>query len=291
MHHRSQNTIGKAVEVSGVSYLSGFDVSLRFLPAPPNFGLVFERVDRPGAPLIPATLEFSLERQRRTAVGRGDVVVEMTEHVLAALAGLQIDNCLIQIDGPETPGMDGSALAFAEALLRAGIVEQDAPRRCLVIEHAVNADAEDGRSGMSARPLARPTLAISYHIDYGARSPIPPQNLTVEISPDTFLHELAFSRTFILETEINALRARGYGRRTTTRDLLVFGPDGPIENELRTPDECARHKILDCVGDFALLGCDLVGHVSAYRSGHELNREIAQLLRNAHGLACRREAA
>ena len=202
----------------------------------------------------------------------------MTEHVLAALAGLQIDNCLIELNSPDTPGGDGSALQFAEALLEAGIVEQNELRRQFLIDSHPRIESRDGRSDIQARPLGRAALAITYKLDYGPRSPIPAQDLTVEITPETFLDELAFARTFLLESEVAALRAQGYGRRTTERDLLLFGESGVVGNALRAPDECVRHKILDCLGDFALLGADLKGHVIAYRTGHHLNRELIRNL-------------
>ena len=110
--------------------------------------------------------------------------------------------------------------------------------------------------------------------------------MTVEITPENFVNQLAYSRTFIPEADVEALRAQGFGSRTTARDLLVFGPEGIIDNELRAVDECARHKILDCLGDFALIGCDLFGHFNAYRSGHWLNREVIRCLKDAHGDAC-----
>jgi UDP-3-O-acyl N-acetylglucosamine deacetylase len=275
---RRQNTIARSGEVKGIGFITGADVTLRFLPAQPGHGIAFRRVDcRHSAP-IPARLEYTVPRQRRTAIEHQGVVVELTEHVLAALAGLQIDNCLVELNAPEPPGCDGSALDFAEALLDAGIVEQDEPRELFAVRQAVRVREDDGRSEIAARPLKRPTLAITYHLDYGVRSPIQPQTLTVEISRETFLNELAFARTFILDSEIAALKAQGYGLRTSARDLLVFGADGVIDNELRCADECARHKILDCLGDFALLGCDLHGHFNAWRTGHHHNREIVRRL-------------
>lgn len=108
------------------------------------------------------------------------------------------------------------------------------------------------------------------------RSPIKPQLLTYEFSPETFVSEIAFARTFILQSEVAALQSKGYGSRVTEKDLLIFGPDGVIGNQLRSSDECVRHKILDCIGDFALMGCDVHGHFRAYRSGHNTNHAICQ---------------
>src|SRR3990172_1221751 len=279
MQQRLERTIRRPAEVTGVGFLTGSDVTLRFLPAPAGHGIAFRRVDCAGSKPIPALIEFALPRERRTAIGRDGVVVELTEHVLAALAGLQIDNCLIELDAPEPPGGDGSSLKFAESLLEAGIVEQDQPRRVHVIDAPLRLETADGKTEVSARPLGRAALAITYQLDYGPRSPIPAQVLTVELSPDRFLHDLAFARTFLLESEAESLRGQGYGRRTTSRDLLLFGPSGVVGNALRSDDECVRHKILDCVGDFALLGADLRGHINAYRSGHHLNRELVRALK------------
>jgi len=282
MPQRLQRTIRRSVEACGIGFLTGADISLRFLPAGPNHGITFQRTDCPDSKQIPALVEFTVPRQRRTAIEHQGVVVEMVEHVLAALAGLQIDNCLVQLNAPEPPGLDGSCRGFVDALLEAGIVEQNEPRDLLVIEHPVRAAAQQQRSEVLAGPLSQGVLTIGYQLEYGPHSPIPPQNLSVEITPETFAAELAFARTFVLETEAEALRAQGYGRRTTAKDLLVFGSDGPIDNQLRAADECVRHKILDFIGDLALIGCDVCGRFSAYRSGHQLNREIVRRLKQAH---------
>jgi UDP-3-O-acyl-N-acetylglucosamine deacetylase len=175
--------------------------------------------------------------------------------------------------------MDGSSLQFAEALLGAGIVDQAATRPTFDIDETVFVAEPEDESEITYRPLTSGGLVLAYHLDYGPRSPIPAQSFSIEITPETFMREAAFSRTFVLEREVSALRAAGYGTRTTARDLLVFGAGGPIENTLRAPNECARHKALDCLGDFALLGCDIEGHFSAYRSGHHLNRSMVRKLR------------
>ena len=281
MQQRMQRTIERTVETSGIGFFTGSDVIIRFLPADPNHGISFQRIDLPDTQPIPALLEYSVHRQRRTAIERDGATVEMVEHVMAALAGLQIDNCRVELNAPEPPGFDGSSLALTDLLRDAGIAEQDQPRPLCVIEDPLSAASDEGPGEITARPLSRPTLAISYELDYGPRSPIPPQNLTVEITPETFVEQLAYARTFILESEVDALRAQGYGSRTTAKDLLIFSTDGIIDNQLRAPDECVRHKILDCLGDFALIGCDLQGHFNAYRSGHRLNREIIRRLKLA----------
>jgi len=276
MSARHQRTIARPAEVKGIGFLTGAEITLRFLPADDDFGIRFQRTDLVGAPPIPASLDFVVPRQRRTAISRGGSTVEMIEHAMAALAGLQIDNCLVQLDGPEPPGGDGSSLHFIQALLDAGIVEQSAPQPLLVITGDARVQGEKDDSEITAAPIARHSMAVTYELDYGPRSPIRPQLLTIEFSPEQFVTNLAYARTFVLEAEAAALRQQGYGTKITEKDLLIFGPEGVIGNSLRAVDECVRHKILDCIGDFALLGCDVHGHFRAYRSGHALNHAICR---------------
>jgi len=273
---RKQQTIAREGEVRGVGFLTGADVSVRFRPQGEGAGIVFRRVDLPGGPTVPAHIKHVVPRARRTAIERGEAKVEMIEHIMAALSGLRIDNCLVEIDAGETPGCDGSSRAFVESLTICGTVEQDAPRERLVIARSLTVG--DERSSLTASPGRVDDMAISYHLDYGPNTPIGRQDLTVPISPATFRDELSTCRTFILAEEAEGLRKAGLGNRITEADLLVFGPDGPIGNPLRFADECVRHKMLDLVGDLALAGVDLVGCVSADRSGHMLNAELVRAL-------------
>ena len=273
---RCQRTLVRPAEYRGFGFLSGADVTVSFFPADENYGIRFQRTDLAGTRPIPARLENVIPRQRRTAISNGEATVELVEHVMAALTGLQIDNCLVRLNAPEPPGADGSCLPFVEVLLEAGMTEQVARRPVLVVHANSRTEAESDEAEISVRPVFRRTLVVSYELDYGPRSPIKPQLLTYEFSPETFVNEIAFARTFILQSEVAALQSKGYGSRVTEKDLLIFGPDGVISNQLRTPDECVRHKILDCIGDFALLGCDVHGHFRAYRSGHNLNHAICK---------------
>jgi UDP-3-O-[3-hydroxymyristoyl] N-acetylglucosamine deacetylase len=280
---RPQRTLRQSVETQGVGLFTGSDVRLRFRPAPADHGIAFQRVDVPGSSPIPARIEFVTSSPRRTAIARDGVQVEMIEHVMAALAGLQVDNCLIELDGPEVPGFDGSCLDVCRLLIEAGCVDQDRLREVISLRMPVQVSADECEVEVSARPMNHCGLAITYQLDYGDRSPIPPQNLTAEITPESFVRDIAFARTFVLESEVSALRAAGYGQRMTTRDLLVFDASGNvIDNELRAPDEPVRHKILDCLGDFALIGSDLRGYFNAYRSGHRHNHDIVRRILLTH---------
>lgn len=282
-----QTTIGRPATISGVGFFNGVDTNVRLLPAQVNTGIQLQRTDIPQSPRIPATIDYLIPSHRRTVLGIGDVTVEMTEHLLAALAGLGIDNCLVQIDAPEVPGGDGSAQSFVDAILGAGIIQQSAVRLITTLDSSYEVEDQSGAS-ITARPNDKRALAVSFELDYGPTSPFSPQQLRIEISPDTFANEIAFARTFVLEEEIEALQELGYGSRVTAADLVVFRKDGSVlENKLRSPDECVRHKILDCIGDLALIGGPIHGLVSASRSGHSLNHELARQIKSRHASVAR----
>jgi len=273
---RNQRTIAAATAVKGVGYWSGRDVRVEFWPAAANSGIVFVRCDLPGCPRIAATVANRTETPLRTTLRCADAQVDMVEHIMASLGGLQVDNCEVWVDQPEMPGCDGSALPFVDAILASGFVEQEAPRAAKLVRQPVRLG--DGQSWIEARPDASGETVFQYDLDYGQSSPIGRQSLRISLSPDDFRENLAGSRTFLLEHEAAALQAQGLGQRATYRDLLVFGPDGPIDNRLRFADECVRHKLLDMVGDMALAGCDLIGCFHAHRSGHRLNAELVRAL-------------
>jgi UDP-3-O-acyl N-acetylglucosamine deacetylase len=238
---------------------------------------------------IPALVQNRREAARRTNLAVGRASVEMVEHVLAACAGLQVDNCEIWTDQPEMPGCDGSSLRFVEALLDAGIVDQDAAR----LERRVGGVVRvgDDNSWAEARPRRESGIRVDYVLDYGPTSAIGVQEMQLDLEPATFAAELASSRTFLLQEEAEWLRRQGLGLRVSYQDVLVFDNWGPLHNSLRSPDECVRHKVLDLVGDLALAGCDFTGHFVAYRSGHRLNAElVSRLLASEHAVVRRKTA-
>jgi UDP-3-O-[3-hydroxymyristoyl] N-acetylglucosamine deacetylase/3-hydroxyacyl-[acyl-carrier-protein] dehydratase len=277
---RPQRTLGGTSVVAGMGFFHGGDVTVRFRPGRPDSGIVFERIDLPDRPTIPARIENVIPTARRTTIRRGLASVEMIEHVMAALAGLRVDNCVVEIDGAECPGCDGSSKAFVEAIDRAGIVDQDRPRSSFVVERTLS--IQDGNAQLAVHPGPQGRTTISYHLDYGRSSPIPAQSFAIDAEPELFRDKIANSRTFVLESEAQALRAAGLGVRLTPADLLIYGPQGIVgANSERYPDECARHKILDVMGDLALLGMDLHGSVVAHRSGHQTTAMLVRKLRES----------
>lgn len=272
--HRSQRTLAGPAEVSGVGFVTGVRVRARLLPAAADTGVVFVRTDRPAGPPIPARADTVTDTRRRTTLGPADRGVTLVEHLLAALAGLRVDNCVVELDGPEPPGLDGSAAGFVAAIRSAGAVPQTARRELWAATEPMVAAA--GGATIALHPPDGPGLRLTYLLDYGPFAPIPRQSHTVDLRPDTFAAEVAACRTFLTEPEAQAMRAQGVGRHLTAADLLVYGPRGPIGNRTRFADEPARHKVLDMVGDLALCGFDLAGHVVAYRSGHALNVDLVR---------------
>jgi UDP-3-O-acyl N-acetylglucosamine deacetylase len=274
--YRHQRTLAESAEIEGVGSVTGARVRVRFRPAAAHTGLVFQRIDRPNAPPVPARAEFVTGTARRTTLGPTAHGVTLVEHLLAALAGLRIDNCAIELDGPEPPGLDGSAAGFVAALTAAGAVLQYARRPIWAVSHPVIVSA--GGATIALHPAVGTELRASYLLDYGAIGPIHRQMVTLDVRPDEFVRAVSACRTFVTAGEAEALRTQGIGRHLTGADLIVFGPRGPIANRLRFADEPARHKVLDMIGDLALCGFDLAGHLVACRSGHAMNVELARTL-------------
>ena len=260
--------------MAGFGYWSGKDVAVELRPAPANSGIVFVRSDLDRPRRIPASVRQRIEVPRRTTLAADGTQVEMVEHVLAALYGLGIDNCEIWVNGSELPGLDGSAKPLIDAIDAAGVVEQPVRRRRLVINDVTRVGDDD--TWVEARPSKGGALTIKYRLDYGNATAIGRQTIELNVTPTSFREELAPARTFILAEEAAWLRERGLGLRVTNQDLLVFGPEGPLDNELRLENECVRHKALDLIGDLALAGCDLVGYFIAHKSGHRLNAELVK---------------
>jgi UDP-3-O-[3-hydroxymyristoyl] N-acetylglucosamine deacetylase/3-hydroxyacyl-[acyl-carrier-protein] dehydratase len=217
---------------------------------------------------------------RRTTLRNGGAEVQLVEHVLAALGGLEIDNVEIELDDCEVPELDGSAAPFVKELVDAGIVEQKAPKPTFRIPELISISRGDVALVATPRDGG---LTITYTLDYPDSS-LGRQSYAFELTPDTFVREIASSRTFILQREVESLKRAGFGRGATYENTLVVGEDGVIENELRFPNEFVRHKILDLIGDLTLTGVGLAGAIVAVKSGHEMNIQLVRRLAAKAGL-------
>jgi UDP-3-O-acyl N-acetylglucosamine deacetylase len=271
-----QRTIAHPASCAGVGLHTGETATVRFVPAAPETGIVFVRTDLDGRPRIPALAPYRIAQPRRTAIMCGEAEVHTVEHMISAAVGIGIDNLEIELAGPEAPGLDGSAKDYVKVLREAGTVEQDAPRRECVVTEEIRVEGQNG-----AELIARPNpsgLKLTYTLDYPLRSL---SNVCVEfdVTERTYVDEIAPARTFVLREEAEMLKAFGLGVGASLENTLVFDEDGPVGGvQLRFPDEAARHKVLDLVGDLALLGSRLRAHVIAKKSGHELNLALVNEL-------------
>jgi len=272
---RPQQTLCRSVRVVGVGYWSGQPVTLECRPAPAETGVVFVRTDCHPHVRIPLNISRRVDAFARTNLAIGGVAAEMVEHVASALAGLGIDCCEIRLDAGELPGLDGSALPYVEAFDAAGLEVLGAPLRPVVVKETIR--VEEGDAWIEASPPTHAGLTVDYTLEH-PHPAIGTQRAVVEVTPQAFRDELAAARTFVTTAEAERLNAAGLGRHVTRAELLVFGEEGVEENTLRWPEECARHKALDLVGDLFLAGRPVHAVVRACRSGHRLNAQLVRYL-------------
>lgn len=269
-----QRTLAQAVELESAGLHTGQTVRVRVLPSEQNTGIRFCRVDLNPELKVRAIIEnVRTDELRQTALAVGTGVIKTIEHLMAAFHGLGIDNAVVEVNGDELPGMDGSALEFTRALSQAGLVEQNANRVYFEVKQPVYVD----RGEHSIIVLPSSQFIISYTLSYNDVN-LHDQFLMLPILPEIFERELAPARTFCLKKEAEYLLAQGFGKGANVSNTLVFENNRPIDNELRFPDEACRHKIMDLLGDLFLFGKFIKGHVIATRSGHALNTELVRKL-------------
>ncbi len=281
---RLQKTIKSEVKISGKGMFGGEEAKVVFRPCPADAGVVFVRTDTQEPVRISAVASNLAERSRRTTIKKGSVSIETVEHCLAAVSALGIDNLVVEVAGPEMPAADCSSAEYFKVLKRPGLVEQQARSREFVITEPISFSAGD--ASIYALPYVGDGLSITYDLDYGGHTGIGRQIFSCRVTPESFEKNLAPARTFLLEAEAKQFQARGLGKHLGPRDILVINSDGPIKNTFRFDNECVRHKIVDLIGDLALVGRAVSGRVVAYKSGHSLNQ---QLVRRLYELAERQE--
>lgn len=268
-----QRTIAREVSTDGVGLHTAQKARLTFKPAEVDTGIRFKRSDLALSQEIKASVNSLLPTERaprRTSVGTDSTEVQTIEHLMAALAGAEIDNLIIEIDNTEIPGLDGSSLNFVEMLERAGIVEQEKERHYFALKEPIF--VEEGGCSIVAFPSSE--FRISYTLNYN-HPVLASSFMEVSMNPELFRKEFAPARTFCLESEASELQNQGMGMGANYENTLVVGKTGVIKNKLRFENEFVRHKILDLMGDLCLVG-PLKAHVVALRSGHSLNLKLAK---------------
>lgn len=266
-----QRTISRKVSVQGKGLHTGHTVNVVFKPGQAHEGIRFVRVDLAGHPVMKLgemDVISGAEGGRYSALKNKDVLIYTVEHLVSVLAGFGIDNLTVELDGDEVPGFDGSADEYVKLIKSAGIVELEAEKEFFQVREPLSV----AHNGAFVTIVPADDLKISYALEYP--HPMLRQTATFTITPEVYEKELSRCRTFCLKDEADALLAKGLGQGATTANTLVFGPDGVVDNTLRFSDEAARHKVLDCVGDLYLLGMPVKGHVFAFKSGHNLNRQL-----------------
>lgn len=267
-----QHTLSRPVEFSGVGLHTGVRTSAKIVPAAPGTGIVFRRTDL-GVD-IPASVENVVETSYATVIGAGKARVSTIEHFLAALYAMQIDNAVVEVDGPELPVMDGSALDVARALFECGPARQQARRNFLRVWE--NGKIRRNGSLVTLSPSEDFELLVT--VDF-AGTAIGRQWAKFTLDPESFLREIAPARTFVLREQIDALRAAGLAKGGSLDNAIVVEGDKVYNHEgLRFPNEFARHKLLDLIGDIALLGRPVRGSFVAVRPGHTVNRDLTAYL-------------
>ena len=272
-----QKTLKTSIHCRGIGLHSGAPVSLTLNPAEPGHGIVFKRtdIDDGRETLIPARWDHVSDTTLCTTISnQDDIQVATIEHLMAALAGAEIDNLLIEIDGPEVPIMDGSAAPFVLLVDCAGTVNQNAPRRAIRVLREVSI-SDDERS-ITIGPAE--TLSIDFEIDFDCPA-ITDNALKVELVNGTFNHEVSSARTFGFLADVDRLRQMGLARGGSLDNAIIVDK-GKVLNEdgLRHKDEFVRHKVLDCIGDLYLAGMPILGAVAASRSGHSYNNKLLHAL-------------
>ena len=294
-----QRTIAKEVTLRGVGLHTGANVTMKFLPAPENHGFAFKRVDLEGEPIIEADANYVINTQRGTNLEKRGVKIQTSEHVLAALVGLEIDNILIELDSPEPPIMDGSSKYFVKALESAGIVEQDANREIYEVKDVIS--YKDETTGSEITVIPADEYQVTTMVDFGTKV-LGTQNATLE-HLSQFKTDIANSRTFSFLHELEMLLENGLIKGGDLNNAIVYvdkeispgtmkklekafnkkklsvKPNGILDNlTLHYPNEAARHKLLDVIGDLALVGTRIQGKVIANKPGHYVNTQFAKKL-------------
>ncbi|MBX3329918.1 MAG: UDP-3-O-acyl-N-acetylglucosamine deacetylase [Nitrospira sp.] len=269
---RNQQTLASAVTCSGVGLHSGQSASITLRPAPPDTGVVFVNRKTDVDTYLSASVKHRVPTELCTAISGNGFQVQTIEHLLSALSGLHVDNVFIDVSASEVPVMDGSAAPFVRLIQSVGIVPQDRKQPFLKIMAPI--EVTEGSKRVRIEPSSTPRITYSIHYEHPL---IKTQTYAYDCSVSAFENEISEARTFGFLYEVQALWARGLGKGGTLDNTVVLSDEGVVnESGLRFDDEFVRHKILDLIGDFSLLGVPFIGHIVADRSGHALHTRLVQ---------------
>jgi UDP-3-O-[3-hydroxymyristoyl] N-acetylglucosamine deacetylase len=264
-----QTTLARPVSYSGIGLHAANEVHMVLRPAPADTGIVFVRTDLAGNPSVPAQLAYVTNTMRATTLEQGEAKVFTVEHLLSALQGMAVDNCIVEMDSVEPPVADGSSLTFVRLIEQAGIQKLDMPRRVLTVRRQHLVQEEDKFIAILPYDGFRITFtSINPHPLLGV------QFSDTEITKDNYIRDIAFARTIAFTKELAMLKKLGLGKGGTLENTIVYD-DTTCLSVLRSDDELVRHKVLDVIGDMALLGRSLKGHIIAVKSSHKLNNMLA----------------
>lgn len=270
-------TLAKVVSRKGIGLFSGVEAEIRFCPAPEGHGIVFQRLDLPGVPVLQADLKNVQSTPRCTILGNKEASVQTVEHVLAALAAFEINNLLIQVTGPEVPVFDGSSLAFVEMIEEAGVKELEGSTPV----YAVAKPIYWSQGEMVIIALPSDEYRISYTLHYPQSNFLRSQFFSVQVNAENFKKDIAPCRTFSFYEEIVPFIEKGFLKGGSLANAVLIKEDKVMNPEgVRFPDEMVRHKVLDMIGDLSLVGASFVAHLIAIRSGHFANNAFAKELLN-----------
>jgi UDP-3-O-[3-hydroxymyristoyl] N-acetylglucosamine deacetylase len=271
---RHQKTLKRSVSCSGIGLHGGRPVNITLRPALPDTGIVFKRVDLPGPPCIKAICDYVSDTRLATTIKKGDAAVGTIEHLMAAFAIMRVDNAIVEIDGPEVPIMDGSALSFVEEIRKAGVTEQDPLRRYIIVTRP--AIVENNGSKAAIYPSLESKITCFVDFDHQA---LGSQSFSCSLISSGFEREISEARTFGFLKEVDWLKANGFALGGSLENAIVIDESGVINEEgLRYPDELVRHKVLDSLGDLYLTGAPLIGHFVSYKGGHTLTHKLVTRL-------------
>lgn len=265
-----QKTLKKSVSCSGIGLHSGKDVNITLRPAVPDTGIFFKRVDLTEAPSVKAISDYVSDTRLASTIKRGDASVSTIEHLMASFAATRVDNAIVEIDGPEVPIMDGSALYFVEKIREAGTIEQEAYRRYIIVTRSVEVENKDSKAGLYPSLESRITCSV----DFGHQA-LEAQTFSISLLNPGLEKEISEARTFGFLKDVEMLQASGLALGASHENAIAIDENGIMNEEgLRYPDELVRHKVLDSLGDLYLMGAPVIGHFVSHKGGHALTHKL-----------------